>query len=58
MPELMYKKDREPVLVTDDEDGRDVMRKHGWSDDAPNAEEDKPDDTPKKKRGRPFKESE
>ena len=37
MPELMYKKDREPLLVTDNEDGRAVMRKSGWSDKAPEA---------------------
>ena len=37
MPELMYKKDREPVLVTDAEAGRAVMRKNGWSDDKPEA---------------------
>jgi len=36
MSELMYKEDRE-LLVTDDKDGRAVMRKNGWSDDAPEA---------------------
>ena len=37
MSELMYKEDREPLMVTDDKDGRAVMRKNGWSDQAPEA---------------------
>ena len=32
MPELMYKKDREPLMVTDLKEGRQVMRDSGWSD--------------------------
>lgn len=36
MPQLMYKEDRE-LLVTDNAEGRAIMRKQGWSDDKPEA---------------------
>ena len=40
MPQLMYKEDRE-LLVTDNAEGRAIMRKQGWSDEAPRKAEQK-----------------
>ena len=34
MPQLMYK-DGSELLVTDNAEGRAIMRKQGWSDDKP-----------------------
>ena len=31
MSALMYKKDRDPILVTDDKKSRNIMLKQGWS---------------------------